>query len=78
MHAALFPGLEHGSYEVRVRGDADGPVATLTVEGGRVDATRLTPTGELPGTAARRHRHRHLQRVTHRLDGQVRRARAST
>src|SRR6516165_9924395 len=34
-HAALFSGLGHGVYEVRLR-DGDGPVATLTVEGGRV------------------------------------------
>ena len=27
VHAALFPGLARGSYEVRVRGDADGPVS---------------------------------------------------
>jgi hypothetical protein len=41
VHAALFSGLDHGTYEVRVRGDADSPVATLTVEGGQVSATRL-------------------------------------
>jgi hypothetical protein len=41
-HAALFPCLEHGNYEVRLRGDAAGPVSTLTVEGGRVSATRLS------------------------------------
>jgi hypothetical protein len=45
VHAALFSGLDHGTYEVRVRGDADSPVATLTVEGGRVSAARLTETG---------------------------------
>jgi hypothetical protein len=42
MHAALFPALEYGTYEVRVRDDAEGPVATFTVEGGRVSATRLS------------------------------------
>lgn len=41
LHAALFPGLECGTYEIRVRDDADGPTATLTVEGGRVSAIRL-------------------------------------
>jgi hypothetical protein len=45
VHAALFSDLDHGTYEVRVRGDADSPVATLTVEGGRVSAARLTETG---------------------------------
>jgi len=42
MHAALFPGLEAGTYEVRRRDDAASPVATFTVEGGRVSAARLT------------------------------------
>ncbi len=41
MHAALFPGLEYGNYEVRLKGDAAGPVTTFTVAGGRVSATRL-------------------------------------
>lgn len=41
MHAALFPALGQGSYEVRRRGDTKGPVALLTVEGGRVAVTRL-------------------------------------
>ena len=41
MYAALFPALGQGSYEVRRRGDADGPVASLVVEGGRVAAARL-------------------------------------
>jgi hypothetical protein len=41
MYAALFPALRHGSYEVRLRGDATGPVASLDVEGGRVVETRL-------------------------------------
>ena len=40
-HAAFFPGLELGTYEVRVRGDAASPVTTLSVEGGRVSAARL-------------------------------------
>jgi hypothetical protein len=41
LHAALFPGLQYGKYEVRLRGDAASPVANLTVEGGRVSAARL-------------------------------------
>jgi hypothetical protein len=41
LHAAFFPSLEYGTYEVRLRGDAAGPVATFSVEGGRVSATRL-------------------------------------
>ena len=41
LHAALFSGLEFGRYEVRLRGDPASPVASLTVEGGRVSATRL-------------------------------------
>ncbi len=42
MHAALFSGLESGTYEVRRRDDAASPVATFKVEGGRVSAARLT------------------------------------
>ena len=41
LHAAVFPALRLGDYEVRLRGDVEGPVATLTVEGGRVSETRL-------------------------------------
>jgi hypothetical protein len=41
LHAALFSGLRQGSYEVRLRGDATGPAATLTVDGGRVCVTSL-------------------------------------
>ncbi len=41
VYAALFPALGHGSYEVRRRGDAEGPVASLDVEGGRVAEARL-------------------------------------
>jgi hypothetical protein len=41
MHAALFPGLEYGNYEVRLRDDSSGSVTQFTVEGGRVSATRL-------------------------------------
>jgi hypothetical protein len=41
-HAALFPGLESGSYEVRLRNDLASPVTCFTVEGGRVSAARLT------------------------------------
>ena len=43
VHAALFSGLRHGHYEVRLRGDLDGPTAMLTVEGGRVSEARLQP-----------------------------------
>ena len=42
VHAALFSGLGHGLYEVRLRGDVGGPVTTLSVEGGRLKTTRLT------------------------------------
>jgi hypothetical protein len=41
VYAALFPGLARGSYEVRVRGDAGGPVSSVAVEGGRVIEARL-------------------------------------
>jgi hypothetical protein len=41
LYAALFPALGHGTYEVRWRGDANGPVASLHVEGGRVSETCL-------------------------------------
>ena len=41
MHAALFPALGRGRYEIRLRGDAEGPVASLEVEGGRVAEARL-------------------------------------
>lgn len=41
LHAALFPGLEYGTYEVRRKGDPASPVATFSVEGGRVSATRF-------------------------------------
>jgi hypothetical protein len=44
LHAALFPGLSRGSYEVRVRDDARGPVATVEVEGGRVSEAQLAST----------------------------------
>jgi hypothetical protein len=43
VYAALFPGLERGSYEVRVRGDDNGLVAAVDVEGARVSETRLEP-----------------------------------
>ncbi len=42
VHAALFSGLGHGDYEVRIRGEADSPTVTFTVEGGRVGETYLT------------------------------------
>lgn len=41
LHAALFSGLECGTYEVRLRDDTASPVATLKVEGGRVSSIRL-------------------------------------
>jgi hypothetical protein len=41
VHAALFPGLQRGRYEVRVRGDDDGQVAVVDVAGARVRETRL-------------------------------------
>jgi hypothetical protein len=43
VYAALFPGLPQGRYEVRVRGDDEGLVATVDVEGARVRETRLEP-----------------------------------
>ena len=42
VHAAFFPGLGQGTYQVRLRGDEDGPVTTLAVEGGRVSDTCLS------------------------------------
>jgi hypothetical protein len=48
MYAALFPALRHGTYEIRRRGDTEGPVASLNVEGGRVAAARLAwPEGPI-------------------------------
>jgi hypothetical protein len=41
VHAALFYGLSRGSYEARLRNDDEGPVATITVEGGRVSEAHL-------------------------------------
>jgi hypothetical protein len=52
VHAALFSGLGDGLYEVRLRGDIDGPVTTLTVEGGRVSETRLPVAASHGGSAA--------------------------
>jgi hypothetical protein len=43
VYAALFPALEQGSYEVRVRGDDNGVVATIDVEGARVSEAHLAP-----------------------------------
>jgi len=43
VYAALFPGLQRGSYEVRVRGDDNGLVAAVDVEGATVSETRLEP-----------------------------------
>jgi hypothetical protein len=42
VHAALFPGLTRGSYEVRVRDAVEGPTATVAVEGGRVSKSHLS------------------------------------
>jgi hypothetical protein len=46
VYAALFSGLAQGHYEVRLRGDVDGPATDLNVEGGRVSETclRIAPT----------------------------------
>ncbi len=44
VYAALFPALGRGRYEVRRRGDAEGPVASLDVEGGRVAEAHLAWT----------------------------------
>lgn len=41
LYAALFPGLEQGRYEVRVRGDDNGTVAAFEVEGARVSESHL-------------------------------------
>jgi hypothetical protein len=46
LYAALFPGLGQGRYEVRVRGDDDGPVAAVDVAGARVSEVRLGPSPE--------------------------------
>jgi hypothetical protein len=43
VYAALFPALEQGSYEARVRGDHDGKVVAVAVEGARVSEARLAP-----------------------------------
>jgi hypothetical protein len=43
VYAAMFPGLQQGSYEVRVRGDDYGFFAAVDVEGARVSETRLEP-----------------------------------
>ncbi len=43
VYAALFPGLRQGRYEVRVRGDDEGPVSGVDVVGARVRETRLDP-----------------------------------
>ena len=40
-YAALFPELGQGRYEVRVRGDRDGAVTDVRVDGGRVSQTSL-------------------------------------
>jgi hypothetical protein len=42
VHAALFPGLTQGSYEVRVRDATEGPTANVAVEGGRVSESSLS------------------------------------
>ena len=43
VYAALFPALHQGSYEARVRGDDDGRVVAVDVEGARVNEARLVP-----------------------------------
>jgi hypothetical protein len=49
VYAALFAGLGQGRYEVRVRGDVDGPGTDFDVEGGRVRETTLrTRTEQVP------------------------------
>jgi hypothetical protein len=42
VHAAFFPSLPRGSYEVRLRGDEHGPMVTFVVEGGGVSDTSLS------------------------------------
>ena len=43
VYAALFPALEQGGYEVRVRDDESGPVVAVAVEGARVSEANLAP-----------------------------------
>jgi hypothetical protein len=43
VYAALFPTLERGGYEVRVRDDESGPVVAVAVEGARVSEAHLAP-----------------------------------
>jgi hypothetical protein len=43
VYAALFPSLEQGGYEVRVRDDESGPVVPVAVAGARVSEAHLTP-----------------------------------
>ena len=43
IHAALFEGLQQGSYDVRIRGSAsDQPRLSFDVEGGRVAKEEIT------------------------------------
>jgi hypothetical protein len=42
VHAGLFPALEQGRYEVRLKGDEGSPVVQLSVEGGRVSEATFT------------------------------------
>jgi len=45
VYAALFPELQYGDYEVRVRGGVPaGTTATVSVLGGRVAQAHLHPT----------------------------------
>ena len=53
VYAAFFPGLVQGRYQVRLRGDADGPATDVKVEGGRVSETCLTRGAERVGIRAR-------------------------
>jgi hypothetical protein len=41
IHAAFFPALAQGCYEVRRRGDPASPVKVFSVDGGRVSDTTL-------------------------------------
>jgi len=43
VYAALFPALEQGRYEARVRGDDNGKVVAVAVEGARVSEARFAP-----------------------------------
>jgi hypothetical protein len=45
VYAAVFPELQQGDYEVRIRGGVpDETAATVSVQGGRVSQAQLNPT----------------------------------